>query len=232
MKISLKQVKTKDLATLAERTISSSQSGNYKMAEGHSLLQKVINEYNEYKQVYSKLSYSGKGKSVAEADSHRDRIYSGIKTYLAGFRILTDLEGHTEAMALYEVFKKYGLDLDRMSYSSQTAQLNKLLIELNAEPNKAKIATLKLTSHVALLQQAQTNFETLYAEQAEANAELSNLPSATAIRKKLENALKNYFNFLTAMKDEEDWGLLYEDIRQIVKGISNTISKKKTTEEE
>lgn len=227
MKITFALVKTKDLATLAERTISSSQNGSYQVAENHPLLQKVSAEYEVYKKAYSKLAYSGKGKSVEEADRHRDRLYFGIKNYLSGFRFLTDLEGHTEAVALYEIFRKYGLDIDRLSYSSQTAQLNNLLQELEEDANKAKIAQLKLTSQVAQLKQAQADFEEIYAEQAEANAELSSLPSASSIRKSLETALRNYYNFLRAMKDEEDWKLLYEDIRQIVKGITNTVSNKK-----
>lgn len=133
-------------------------------------------------------------------------------------------------MALYEVFKKYGLDLDRLSYSAETAQMNNLLLELDAESNKEKIATLQLTAYFAKLKQAQTDFEAIYATQAEANAELSSLPSATTIRRNLEKALRNYFTLLTAMKDDEEWSLLYQDINQIVKGINNTVTTKKKTE--
>lgn len=230
MKITLTQISTKDLATLAERAINSSKKGTYKIVHSHKLLQKMEEEYETYKKVYSKLTYSGQGKSVAEADKHRDKIYSGIKGYLSGFVGVPELAGYSEAMALYEVFKKYGLDLDRLSYSAETAQMNNLLLELDAETNKEKIATLQLTAYFAKLKQAQTDFEAIYATQAEANAELSSLPSATTIRRNLEKALRNYFTLLTAMKDDEEWSLLYQDINQIVKGINNTVTTKKKTE--
>lgn len=47
----------------------------------------------------------------------------------------------------------------------------------------------------------QTAFETLFAEQATANADLRNIKSASGIQKDLEKSLKSFLNLITAMKD-------------------------------
>lgn len=227
MKITLAKLSTKDLATLAERTINSSQQGNFTVVENHELLLKVKKEYELYQQVYTKLTHSGKGKSVAEADNKRDQLFSGIKNYLSGFKKLPNIKGYQEAMALLEILQKYGLSLDKLSYSAETAQLKKLLGEVEKTENADKIKALQLTESFAELKKAQTDFEALYAEQAEANADLKQLPSATSIRKSLEEALRNYFNLLTAMRSVEGWKNIYSDINEIVKAAKN--SKVSTT---
>ena len=233
MKISLAKLSTKDLATLAERTINSSQTGNYTVIANHELLQEIKKEYTDYQKVYSKLTYSGKGQSVAEADATRDKIYSGIKTYLKGFNKLSGLPGHQDAIALYQIFKNYGLDLDRLSYSAETAQMNKLIEELDKPEILSKITELNLITIFNQLKTAQTDFEAIYSEQAEANAELRQLPSASTIRKNLESAIKNYLALLTAMKNVDNWKLIFADINEIVKAAKNsTLTVKNNNKQE
>ena len=79
MKITFQKISTKNLATLAERIISSSKNGQYKVVENHELLLAVENEYKPYDTVYSKLTYSGKGPEIAEADETRDKAFSSLK---------------------------------------------------------------------------------------------------------------------------------------------------------
>ena len=62
MKITLTSLSTKNLATLAQRIINSSQTGNYTIVENHPLLLSLIASYQNYDTVYTKLTYSGKGK--------------------------------------------------------------------------------------------------------------------------------------------------------------------------
>jgi MarR-like DNA-binding transcriptional regulator SgrR of sgrS sRNA len=226
MEITLSNLNTKDLATLAQRTVAASQTGKYQVVEGHPLLQNLIARYADYDAVYTKLTYSGKGIAVAEADEKRDRYFAGIKSYLSGFMKLPELEFHEDAAALQQIFRVHGLNLNRMSYSAQTAQLKKLLEELDKPENTARLTNLKLATIFAQLKTSQTDFENLYREQAEANGELRNLPSATSVRKTLEKALRDYLNLLTAMRDVEDWKMLYNDISEIVKAAKNSTVKK------
>ena len=127
MKITLTALSTKDLATLAQRVIASSSAGNYQVIAGHPLLATLQTSYNEYDLVYAKQIYSGKGKDVANADHDRDASYNALKAFLNGYRKLSTVANFQLAEDLYQVFKLYGLDMDRLSYSSQTAQMKKLV---------------------------------------------------------------------------------------------------------
>jgi len=231
MKIALTKLSTKDLATLAQRIITNSQSGKYPVIANHPLIAVLQTSYDEYSKVYSKQIYSGKGKDVATLDHERDVAYSNMKAYLNGYRKLASMPNHQMAEELYQVFKTFGLDLDRLSYSSQTAQMKKLLETLELQENMQKITTLSLNAAYEEMRYTQQTFETVFAEQAKANGDLRQMPSASSIRKDLERHLKSYLNLVTAMKDVQGWELLYTDNNELVKAAKNSsVDSKKDTE--
>lgn len=232
MKISLVRLSTKDLATLAQRIISNAQSGKYPVITNHPLIAALQNSYTEYDQVYAKQVYSGKGKDVATADNERDAAYSSMKAFLNGYRKLPSAANRQSAEELYTVFKRFGLDLDRLSYSSQTAQMEKLIEELETAESAQKIAQLSLDTAFAEMKAKHESFEVIFADQAKANANLRQMTSATAIRKNLEKNLKSYINLLTAMQDVAGWELLYSDTNELVKAAKNSYQQKAGRETE
>ena len=222
MKITLTSLSTKNLATLAQRIINSSQSGNYTIVENHPLLLSLIASYQNYDSVYAKLTYSGKGKEVATADKERDVAFSNMKAFLNGYRKLTSVANYQDAEALYKVFQTFGLDLDRLSYSAETAQLKKLIEELEKPENTQRLTNLALATAFTELKTKHTDFEILFAQQAEANGDLRQIASASSTRKELEQVLRSYLNLITAMKDVPDWTKLYHDLNEIVKAAKNS----------
>lgn len=234
MKISFSKISTKELATLGQRVINSSESGKYTVVENHDLLLEIKNQYDDYDKVYNKLAFSGKGEEVAAADEARDKIFKDMKAFLKGYSSLTSMTNHTDAVELYKVFKKMGLGIDRLNYAEQSAQMKKLLEELITLENQGRLESLNLFNVYDELTSAQNYFEELYAEQAEANAELRTLPSASAIRSNLEIALDNYFKLLSAMKNVTGWEMIYADINELVKkaGERKTSNKKKDKPED
>lgn len=230
MKISLVRLSTKDLATLAQRIISNIQSGKYPVISNHPLTATLQTSYTDYDQVYTKQIYSGKGKDVATADHERDVAYTNLKAFLNGYRQLSSAPNYQSAEDLYGVFKTYGLDLDRLSYSSQTAQMKKLIGALEAPENLQKIALLSLNPAFTEMKTKHEDFEIAFADQANSNAELRNMTSASAIRKDLEKNLKAYLNLLTVMREIPGWELLYNDTNELVKAAKNSDVKKKEDE--
>jgi len=222
MKISLVRLSTKDLATLTQRIISNIQSGKYPVISNHPLAATMQTSYTDYDQVYTKQVYSGKGKDVATADHERDVAYTNLKAFLNGYRKLSTAPNYQSAEDLYNVFKTYGLNLDRLSYSSQTAQMKKLIEELETPDNLQKIAVLSITPAFNEMKTKHEDFEVMFADQAEANADLRQMTSASAIRRDLEKNLKTYLNLLTAMKDVSGWELLYSDTNELVKAAKNS----------
>ncbi|MCD1117887.1 DUF6261 family protein [Chryseobacterium turcicum] len=227
MKITLTKLSTKDLATLAQRIISNIQSGKYPVISNHPLTATLQTFYTEYDLVYTKQIYSGKGKDVATADLERDVAYKNLKAFLNGYRKLASAPNYQFAEDLYTVFKTFGLNLDRLSYSSQTAQMKKLIEVLETPENMQKINVLSINPAFTDMKTKHEAFELLFADQAEANADLRQMTSASAIRKDLEKTLKSYLNLLTAMKDVPSWELLYSDTNELVKAAKNSDIQRK-----
>ena len=85
MKVTLSRLTTKDLATLAKRTINSSKNGQHKVAENTPLLAELERIYTIYDRVYTKQTFSGKGKTVATAHKERIQVFTNLKNFLFGY---------------------------------------------------------------------------------------------------------------------------------------------------
>lgn len=149
MKISLVRISTKDLATLTQRTIEASKNGKNRVSEPNPLLTEVEKIYIDYDAVYAKQIYSGKGKSVAQADEDRDKAFTSFKNFLWGYRQIPTMPNAEKAEKLYQIIKSFGTNIDRLSYAEQTAQLKKLIEELEKPENKAMLTAVwkKLSLH-------------------------------------------------------------------------------------
>jgi predicted nucleic acid-binding protein len=228
MKINLARISTKNLATLAQRTIEASSKPVHTVVKNQPLFDAVIAVYNVYDGVYVKDTYSGKGVLVAEADTLRDRAFAGSKYTLEGMTLIDGFSGQQEAKELYAIFEKYGLGLDRYSYAEQSAQQKKLIEELDLPANTAKIEKLHLTEIFGLHKAAYQKFEQQFGEQTEANAALRQQESATSVRISLEAALRNYFSLVDAMKSVAGWKELNAELTEIAKSF-NTPSASKSS---
>lgn len=227
MKISLQRVSTKDLATLTERTLTVSTSGKYPVLTNHPLMNELTTHYADYSEVYTKKTFSGKGKDVAAADHDRDVAFSVIKAFLNGYRQVVSVPNYQDAEDLYQIFVHFGLDLDRMSYSSQTAQMKKLIEALERPENTQKIVNLSLSIAFLEMKNKHEYFEDIFEEQTEANAGLRQMESASSVRRSLEKTLRSYLNMLTALKDVADWKDAYAEVNELVKAAKNSSGGKK-----
>ena len=222
MKITLSRLGTKNLASLAQRVVNSSKSGKYKIAEEHDFLKALERESAEYDKLYVKLTYSGKGEEITAADMARDKAFYALKLYLKGYKDVPSLPDVTEAAVLYKLMDQYGGNIIKMTYADESAQLKRLIVELDKPENIARLTTLKLKPAYEELKAKQKAFEDLYAEQAEANAELRALPSASSVRARLESALRAYLDLVFAMRSITGWDMLYRDLNEMVKSAAAT----------
>lgn len=222
MKISLVRLTTKNLATLALRVIEASKTGKTQLGQQQPMLMDLEEKYRTYDEVYTKQTFSGKGKSVAEADEARDKAFSSLKNFLWGYRQVSSVPNADQAGELYEVIKLFGTDIDRLSYSAQSAQMKKLIEELDKPENTMKINALSLSTAFMELKTKHQHFEQLYTEQVEANADLRKMPSATAIRRDLEKSLKSYLDLISIMKTQPGWADFYQEVNELVKSARNS----------
>lgn len=203
---------------MAERVLNTSEEEKYaSIVKEHPILQVVKSEFKVYESVYVKDTYSGKGQSVAQADTERDEVFKGLKTYLKGYCNLPLLPKVDEAKAIYEIFEKHDLNLDKKSYSEESSLLQNLIKKLDTPENRQKLQNIHLLTSFDDLKAKQTAFEEIYAKQAQANAELRSVSSATSVRKALQNALKTYFGLVAVMKNIAPWNELYLDLTEVVR---------------
>ena len=229
IKITLSRLGTKNLASLAQRVVNSSKSGKYKIAEEHDFLKALERESAEYDKLYVKLTYSGKGEEITAADMARDKAFYALKLYLKGYKDVPSLPDVTEAAVLYKLMDQYGGNIIKMTYADESAQLKRLIVELDKPENIARLTTLKLKPAYEELKAKQKAFEDFYAEQAEANAELRALPSASSVRARLESALRAYLDLVFAMRSITGWDMLYRDLNEMVKAAAATYKNDKGT---
>ena len=122
-----------------------------------------------------------------------------------------------QAKELYEILKQHDLGLDRKSYAEETALLKKLIESLNNPNNQSKLRAVSLDMTYEELKRKQMDFERLYSEQIEANAELRMEKSASSLRKDLENTLRNYLKYIDAMKSVPNYKELYYELNELLK---------------
>jgi len=230
MKITLSRLSVASLAWLAEISIQESMTEKYGIAKNHPLLLNLQTEYGRYIEVFDKQTYSGKGKLVAKANVQRNNAFVGLKFCIYGLTKVEGISTQQDALDLYPIFKRFGLDLNRKNYMSKSSSLSKL-IETLAEPeNKQKLERIHLTEIFGLLSAAQDNFENLALEQIAANAQLRMMESSTSLRANLEKALGNYFKVVTAMKEIDGWEHLYAILEELAKSARNSRRKQKDSD--
>ena len=218
MQISFHKIKTKNLGVLAQQVIQASKSGTYKLPEEHVLLKKLEDESREYTQAYTKPAYSQKGRSVLAADAARTKAYQRLRAYLKAYGEMPLLADYKDAAELYKVMRRF--DIRRMNYAEKSAEMKLLVEELEKPEHAERLKKLKLKPAFDELKALYEGFEDLYAEQGSANAALRATPSATAIRRRLERALRDYINLLTAMRSLEGWDMIYGEVNELVKAAA------------
>ena len=235
MKIALSRISIRSLFSLCELIINGSETSGHELVGNHALLTILKAEYERYDAVYGKKGYSGMGKKVAAANLLRTETYAALRLILRGYAKAEGFSGQADARQLLTLFTLRGSNVYQDSYFSKSTFFRVLLQRLELPENKAIVERLHLTEMFGLLKASVDNFEKLNDEQMSANAKLHIVQSATVQRKGLEKALRNFLDYITAMRSvAEDWERLYLLIDEFVKSARHSHRTKKdvTPEEE
>lgn len=229
MKAGLAKLSTKELATLAEQAINAAKQSHLEEVKAHPFLIQLEEVYAEYVSVLSKSTYSGKGKSVALSDKQRNVAFRALRLVVEAYTLLENNPKAKDAQELLSIIKNYGLNLNKLSYSEQTAQLNKLIENFEKPENISKLNQISATLFFDALKEAQNNFKTLFDEQVIANAKLRKQKNASILRKDLEKNLKRFLDYVTLMMDIAQWKPFYNQLNEYVKAAKKTNSSKNDT---
>lgn len=216
IKVPFSRLSTTNLGTLGTRTVEYSERTANESVTTSPLLAELKAKSEEYNSVVLKKGYSGMGTSVIEADLTRDRVYQNVKRILQGFAGFPETNRGKAALALLKAFDDAG-SIHGLSYADETAVLNKIMTALQTDENKANVTVLAMEEEFRQLEESQNNFNQIFFDQVDANAELRKQSSASAIRNELENVLRDYFAYVSAMRRIEPWDDLYQALKELAK---------------
>lgn len=203
------------LAHLASATIKLVTDTEKKTFTENELFLAISEAYKPFNQVLNKATYSGMGTQLAEKDARRDNMFLGLKEIITGMsRFSGELSKYRDAKKLLPIFKKYS-DMGKKTYSQQSAALSSFCSEMATTENAVIIEALGLTEALTQLRNMNTNFGHTYVEQVTANSELRQKKTAVELRKPLEDALKQFYTLVEAMKNNSSWEKLYADLSEL-----------------
>lgn len=182
----------------------------------------VQDSYNAFDKSL-KRDYSNElTEQLAQADAVRDDRFIGLRMYVdaAAYR---GLEGWEEAAArIRKIIDRYGTDLYAQGYATQSASVNNLLTDLQAEGAAADMALIEALPWADALQGAQTSFENLW-EQRLSEEQEDVLPIIES-RKALVNDLRNLMNMIELQGQIAQGEALPALISSIEQLVANTMA--------
>ena len=216
LSISLSKVPTKNLDYLGEQTIVLSEMNSNPDVTANPLFLQLKTTYGRYNLVVIKKTYSGLGEDLKDCDLTRDKFYSNFVRIVDGFAAFADTTKQAPAQLLQKIISETG-SINGLSYAAESVVLNKLIEKLSAPDAQTAITALGIGEEVAKLADMQKKFDTLYAEQLDANSDLRQQSSASTMRKELENVLRSYYALVSAMSAVEPWKDIYSDLTELLK---------------
>jgi hypothetical protein len=168
--------------------------------------------------VLNKETYSGMGQEIADLDRQRDSYFSGFHEVIKGMSrfSVTPYNNAAKLLPLFEKEQKRRT-MGQKTYAQETAAMDRLHEDLNTDENNALMDSLGLISMESRLHDANQHFKLLYPKAIDANAALLQQSSASKKRKPLEEALRDFYTLVEAMKKIAPWTDLHADLSELVK---------------
>ena len=156
---------------------------------------------------------------IVRIDKLRDRITTGVFNLIYNFKRL-NISPYTENAKTLDLWlSKYGKNITKENYTSQTEKTNQFISEMEGSQTiKNAVEALHLTDLLARIKQSNQEFETLFRSRT---AEFSNQPTidVKAIRQKVDKELKKLFiaiDFCANEHEEKDYKPLIEEIHKLL----------------
>lgn len=208
------------LGWLARNAIKITKKNTDTAIADNPLFEEVENKYAMYDAVLLKDVYSGMGPEVKNADLKRDQAFYGFLNLLKGLAVF-ESDNAKAAAELYQLITDKGT-IRGLSYGDESELLYKIFDMLDTEESQTLITTAGVDQQYLFLKTTQNNFQEIFLEQAEANSALRQMQSASSIRNELEEALRNFFGFVSVMRKQPEYKNLYADLNEIIKSAKQS----------
>lgn len=158
-------------------------------------------------------------KTLAELDSERDAIFTGLKQYALSFLNFPDEAKKKSAQRIEAIFESYGKDVTKRAYRDVTAIIRNLLSDFEKSENQSHVNALGITQWVAPLKEANEQFDVLHSNRTmeQSKKELGKTQEARDVMQGMFDKLGKAISAMAFVNGEEKYRNLANAINEEVK---------------
>jgi len=182
----------------------------------------------KYRQSINKRRYSELTDEMVSLDKNRDSLSSGMRKYVASQLDSPVVSMSDAALKVQRVLDRF-VGVEVLSFGDESVNLRNMVTELRATGLQASVTTLNLKPWIDAIETANEAFESKIRERGDDVVAIHEVKSASVLRRELEQALRDYFEFVHALvilKKTDDLKnfekRLYERVEAVVAPLNRT----------
>lgn len=219
-----------EVATVADSILKTSQNHDWST---DSFISKVFqNIQTEGEKLSLAIKQDKAVSELEDRDDKRDTALRALFNLCSGYRYHPNEDIRAAAHTVFLVFSRYGIfDIIAANYAQESALIESLLKDLDAEDIKAAIALLAgLAETIAKVRTAQDNFTNTFVAYSEEKARTNGKQTATKLKVTLlriiNNELVTYLRAMT-LAAPDTYGDLAAATTQIIADNNDKVQKRK-----
>lgn len=181
---------------------------------------------NEMASIFKQEQGTAITQTLQAADVRRDRALVGLRYILLGLTYHSDEVVMGKAKALFEVIERQGPGIARLNYQAETAVINKIVADLEADADLVAYTTeLNLQDWTAELKLANTEFGNLYIERTVEYGARSAQDRLPELRQEAMEAYFTFTRFLTALAtlNEGAYAVLLAQLNALIRQYNTLV---------
>lgn len=213
------------LGGVTDRVITTTKESNLPEVIGDSSFTNVEEASLRYTDGLSKRRYSKLTTQMVGIDKKRDSISHRMGEYVYSL-LESPIEAmHASARRVYDIIERYP-KVEALPYGDESKLLRKMIAELRDASLKDDVALLNLKPWIDALEAANEEFEAKIIERGNDLVAIREVQSATTLRRDLEQALRDYFEFVHGMvvtKKTDEYRLFEKKLQERVDTAVNPL---------
>lgn len=212
----LSKIPVASLGGVTDRVITTTKESNLQDVITDSAFTNLEEKSKRYTEGLSKRLYSKLTNDMVALDKKRDGISRRMDEYVLSLLESPIETMHAPARRVYDIIERYP-NVESEAYVDKSKHLRKMIAELRDANLKDDVTLLNLKPWIDALEAANEEFEAKIIERGNDLVAIREVQSATALRRDLEQALRDYFEFVHGMvvtKKTEEYKLFEKKLQE------------------
>lgn len=231
MKTSFQKSSNAELSGITLGVLDVTDQSTVEGIQNNPLVTALRTTHAPFHQVVLREATVGLGPELRRLNRRRIKMPNALRSMLRQLTKFSNTARADAAAAILAGWDKLINPTSGNDYDEVNAYMSKLIALLKSDAVKPHFTLLMLTDAVDDVERADTDFRTIYMEQTKGNAELRLQGSATQHRPPVEKALSNYLKFVTALREQPGYDVLYSNLNEAIR-TARKVTTKPAPEEE